>query len=134
MSQHDIGSKIKLLAGINPIDTVAATINGPSIDRQGFLSAVLGLQVGAASGGPTAQPVDAALEDSADGTTFAAVSPAVNLPQLTADNTASEVDVDLVRLRQFIRVVVTVAFTGGAAPAIDVAAPIVLGGADVVPV
>jgi hypothetical protein len=129
-TQHDIGAEVKAVTGINPVDQAAGTVNGGSIDRSGFLSCVLHLACGAASGAPTAQTVDAKLQESADGSTGWSDITGAAVTQLTADNTESQVDVDLGTVKKFIRAVVTVGFTGGTSPSIPVAATVVLGGAD----
>ncbi|MEE9140513.1 MAG: hypothetical protein V3U18_07020 [Alphaproteobacteria bacterium] len=132
-TQHDIGAEVKSVKGINPADSAAATINGPAIDRSGFLSAVLHHASGAATGTPTAQTVDSKLQDSADGSTGWADITGAAAAQLTADDTDADVNVDFGTTKKFIRVVTTVGFTGGTSPTIPVAATVMLGGPDVLP-
>lgn len=129
-TQHDIGGEVKAIKAINPVDQAAGTVNGSAINRQGFLSAVLHCAAGAASGAPTAQTVDAKLQDSADGSTGWADITGAAITQLTADNSEAQVDVDLGTAKKFIRAVVDVGFTGGTSPSIPVAATVILGGAD----
>jgi len=130
---HDIGSLVKSTRGINPVDSAATTINGPAIDRQGYHSCVLHAACGAASGSPTAQTVDAKLQESADGSSGWADISGASITQITADNSEGEKDADLAGAKQYIRSVVTVAFTGGTSPKIPVAATVVLGGKDRTP-
>ena len=133
-TQRNIGALIKVLKGINPANSAAATITGPAIDRQGFESCVLQLACGAATGSPTARTVDAKLthSDTSGGTYTPVNSTAVT--QLTADNVESSKDIDLIGLKRYLKVEVVVAFTGGTTPAIPVAVDVILGGAVETPV
>jgi len=130
---HDVGAYVKPVAGINPTDSAAATINGSAIDRQGFQSCVLMVMAGAASGGPTAQTVDAKLQESDNGTSGWADVSGAAVTTVSADNSSAEVDVDLATVKRYVRVVVTVGFTGGTSPTIPVASTVVLGGSDTLP-
>ena len=127
-TRKDIGAFIKAQAGINPQDSAAATINGGAIDRQDFDSCVLHAAAGAATGAPTAQTVDAKLQDSPDGTSGWADIAGAAITQITADNAQAEVDIDLSGAKRYIRAIVAVGFTGGTTPTIPVAATVVLGG------
>lgn len=127
-TRKDIGAYVKAQAGINPQDSAAATINGAAIDRQDFDSCVLHAAAGAATGTPTAQTVDAKLQDSADGSTGWADIAGAAITQITADNGEAEKDVVLSGAKRYIRAVITVGFTGGTSPKIPVAASVVLGG------
>ncbi len=133
-ARRDIGRLIAMERGIIPEDSVAATINGPAIDRfsGGGTSAVLHAACGAATGSPSTQTVDAKIQDSADGSTgWADLSPAIATTQLTADDTESEsANVNLINHKRHIRVVVTVGFSGGSTPTIPVSATLCLGGRD----
>jgi len=137
---RNIGSLIKVVKGINPANAAAGAINGAAIDRAGigggnyFQSCVLKLSAGAATGGPTTRTVDAKLQESADGSTGWTDIAGAAVTQLVADNTESQKDVDLTGVKRFIRDVVTVAFTGGASPAIPVGSEVVLGGPMELPV
>lgn len=130
---YNIGALVKSVKGINPAASAAATINGPAIDRSYFHSAVLHHACGAATGGPSARTVDSKLQDSADGSTGWTDIPGAVAAQLTADNTDAEKDVSLEGAKKFIRVVTTIAFTGGTTPTIPVSATVTLGGAVTVP-
>ncbi|HWP59536.1 MAG TPA: hypothetical protein VNL14_16710 [Candidatus Acidoferrales bacterium] len=140
MIDRDIGAYIKVVKGINPANAAAGTINGAAIDRAGiggknqFMSCVLKISCGAASGGPSAQTVNAKLQDSSDGSSGWADISGAAVTQLTADNGESQVNVDLSAAKRHIRAVVTVGFTGGTSPAIPVAAELILGGAQTLPV
>lgn len=139
MLSLDIGSAVWVAKAINPQAAAAGAINGTSMDRmtageQGFRSCVCKLSVGATTGTPTSFTVDAKLQDSADGTTFADVSPAQNLTQLTTANSETRLGVNLLNLRRYVRMVVTPAFVGGTSPTVAVAAEFVFGGARKIPV
>ena len=132
--QRDIGAFIKVQKGIDPTDDTGTTLNGGSIDRRGMESCVLHAACGAATGTPTAQTVDAKIQDSPDGTTgWADLSPAKATTQLVADDTEAEVNVDLSGVKAFIRAVVTTVLTAGTSPRLPVMATIVLGGRDTLP-
>lgn len=132
--QRDFGQYGAAKKTINPANAPAGTITGSAIDRQGFLSAIFHVACGAASGSPTARTVDAKLQDSADGSTGWADISGAAIAQITADNSEQEINVDLSGVKRYIRAVVTVGFTGGTSPAIPVAATVVPGGADALPV
>lgn len=133
MRQHDAGAYIVPKGGFFPISQAAGTVNGPAIDRSGKLSGILIALCGAATGTPTTQAVDAKLQDSADGSTGWADITGAAVTQMTADDSIQRVNVKLDTARQFIRVQLVVAFTGGASPEIPIASVVDLGGADVNP-
>ena len=129
---HDIGAFVDPRA--NPVPASGAgAVNGAAIDRQDFHSCVLLATTGAASGGPTTQTLDAKIQDSADGSTGWADVTGAATTQLTADNTETSIDFDLHATRRYIRVVQTIAFTGGASPAWPCATVLVLGGDRILP-
>lgn len=134
MIQTDIGAYIKPVVGFFPQASGAATINGASIDRNGFYSAVLHGATGAVTGTPTGQTFDLKLQDSADGSTGWADISGAAITQITAVSTAGEINVNLTGAKRYIRAVGTVALTGGTTPTLQVAATVVLGGAVVKPV
>ncbi len=128
------GDYVKLQKAIDPEDSAAATITGAAIDRTGFNSCVLHAAAGAASGTPSAQTVDAKIQDSAtSGGSFVDFAGGA-ITTITADDSDAEVDVDLSGAKAFVKVVVTVGFTGGTTPAIPVASTLALGGSEVEPV
>jgi hypothetical protein len=132
-THHNIGGFISPREGIPPADYTAGATNGTGIDRTGYLSCTIFAQTGVASGSPSAQTVNVKLQDSADNSTFADVTGQA-LTEISADSTTGQLDVDLGTLKQYIRLVSTVAFTGGSTPAWDVAASVILGGSDTLPV
>ena len=129
----DIGAGLKLLKGTPPAASAAGAVNGAAINRQGFESCVLHAGSGAATGSPTTQALDAKLQDSADGSTGWADLSGAAITQITAVNSEAHVNVNLRAAKQFIRVVTTVAFTGGTAPTLGNEAAVVLGGIDTKP-
>jgi hypothetical protein len=137
---RNIGAYLKVVKGINPANAAAGAINGAAIDRAGvgganyFQSSVLKLSRGAVAGAPSAHTADGKLQDSADGSAGWADIAGAAVAQLAADNTESQVNVDLTGVKRFIRSVVTVAFTGGTTPTLPVAAEVVLGPAMELPV
>ena len=129
---YDIGSKVKMARSAAPIGAAGA-VNGAAIDRQGFGSCVLFLNTGAATGTPATQAADAKLQESADGSTGWTDIANAAVTQIVADNGSAYVDVNLRTIKRYVRVVQTIALTGGTTPAWPVASNVVLGGADVLP-
>lgn len=128
----DAGAFLAGAAGIKPQNSAAATVNGAAVDRLRYQSCVVVCMTGAATGSPTTQTLTFKVQDSADGTTGWAdledVGGTVYSKVVSADDTVTDLDVKLGGARQYIRVVCTVAFTGGTTPRNDVAAALVLAG------
>jgi len=133
-SKRDIWRMIKCEIGIDPDDSIAATIEGAAINLNysagGGESVVLHVACGAATGGPSAQTVDGKIEQSADGSTsWTDVGDAIT--QLTGDDEDGESPgINLSTLQKYIRANIVVGFTGGSTPTIPVAATLVIGGRD----
>lgn len=127
--------KAKLTSGIAPAAQAAGDANGTVIDRLGFWDAIIHLNVGAATGTPTAQGVALKLQHGtkSDGTDMVDVIGAT-IAALDADNKEAVLGVNLNPLKQYIRAVVTTTFTAGTTPKIPVAVTVALGGANVQPV
>ncbi len=142
--QLKAGSNFKPVVATPPALSAAGTRNGSTIDRAvpgGVLyrSATLHTTTGAIAGSPTAQTVDAKVQHSADGSTWAdytqpGAGSAAAITQITAANQSGELDINLEGARRYIRVVETVAFTGGTSPTIGVCSSFILAGADRLPV
>ena len=135
MRDRNIGAYIKPADSVRP-QPAAASVNGQAVDRSGYLSAQLLAYVGATTGTPTSFTVDVKLQDSAtSGGTYADLTPAADyaVAQIVAVNLLKWKNVDLSKARPFIRAVATIAFVGGTSPTIQVACPIILGGADTLP-
>ncbi len=120
-----------------PTNAAAGTITGTGIDRmtqggeQGWLSAVVLVATGVASGTPTSYSVTTVLEESdSSGSGYAAIASAVgsNPTALTADSTVSRAPLNLLPSKRYIRAVTTVAFVGGTSPAVPCSVDIVFGG------
>jgi hypothetical protein len=129
MGPHNIGSIVKGQAAIPPGNAIEATVNGAAIDRLQFGSCVLHAACGAATGAPSAQSVNVKLQDSPDGTNDWLDITGAAVAALVANDTESQVDVNLLLVRKYIRVVRIVDFTGGTSPAIPVSTTLILGGA-----
>lgn len=144
--RHHIGESVWTKAAIDPEDASAsATVTGEAIDRTAianggvFLSGKLHLACGAATGSPSAQTVDALVTHSAtSGGSYVTLLDKdgndVEVTQLTADDTESSQSFDLTGANAFLKVVVTVALTGGSTPTIPIAATLALGGGEIRPV
>lgn len=128
-----IGSFLKPAVGTVPAAVAAGTRNGSAIDRSGFSSCVLVAQTGAVAGSPSAQSLDAKLQESADGATGWTDIAGAAITAVTAASSSGKVNVSLANVKQYIRVVETAAFTGGTTPAMGAASTVILGGADRLP-
>jgi hypothetical protein len=133
-SQKHIGAQISAAPSLAPANSAAGTRNGSSIDHTGYGSCVLLHTCAAVTGAPSAQTIDVKLQDSADGTTFADVVGAALPSKTTGTAESREKNIDLSGLRQFVRVVEIMAFTGGTTPAVISAPVLILGGPDKLPV
>jgi hypothetical protein len=140
-----LGSLFKTVKGNPPALPAAGARNGAAIDRSPaggihYNGLTLYAASGAETGAPSARTLDAKIQDSADGSTGWAdyIPPGqatvAAIPQITAANSEAEVDVDLSGAKRYVRVVETLAFTGGTAPTLGAQETVVLGGADRTPV
>ena len=118
--------------------------SGAAIDREGFLSGLLHIDVGTITGSPTAAKVTVAAThcDTSNGT-FAAPDDTLVFPggkefdiDMTATTPALDktIPVDFVGCKRYVKLTVTVAFTGGSTPASTNAFAIALGDRDMQPV
>ncbi len=137
MSVHrmsDIGGLIQVEIGHHPQNDTRSTVNGTGIDRQDLASVTLFAFSGAATGTPATQLFDAKLQHSTlIGSAYVDVTDGA-VTQIAADDGSAYVDVDCTGLNQFVRVVATVAFTGGSSPEWPVATTLIFGGARTEPV
>lgn len=135
----DIGAIITVDQSITIQEVDASSdVEGTSIPRHfdktndlgaPALSAVVVCSVGAASGAPSAQSHTFVVQESANESTWTAVSGASIV--IEADDTEATLDLDLTEREGYLRVLYDSSessFTGGSAPANDVAASIILGG------
>jgi hypothetical protein len=133
---RNIGGIATIKQALKPAAQAAAAsfgLAGTTIDRKDFRSAVFMVDNGVATGTPTSYSIDARIEDSADGSSWAAVatSPAnsaVAITQIIADSTKQFLEVDLEPYRRYVRLAFTVAFVGGTSPKVLLGAAVMLGG------
>ena len=136
-----LGSIFSVAVGNPSLANAAGTRNGAAIDRAtpgGVRYAGMSVvaECGAATGKPSAQTLDAKVQDSADGSTGWAdyippgESTVAAVPQLAADGAISKVDVDLSGAKRYVRIVETVALTGGTSPKLPASEVVVLYGGD----
>lgn len=122
--------------------------SGDAIDREGYLSAVLGVSLGAATGAPTGITVKVTFTecDTEDGS-YTPVADKLVVPGKTTDDTGAvtieadhagselhNIDIDLVGCKQFIKATVAVECTDGTSPSCTATCAIALGDKNVQPV
>lgn len=122
--------------------------SGSAIDREGYLSAVLGVSLGAATGTTTGITVKVTFTecDTKDGS-YTPVADKLVVPGKTTDDTGAvtieadpkgselhNIDIDLVGCKQFIKATVAVECTGGSSPSCTATCAIALGDKNVQPV
>ncbi|MCP3105538.1 hypothetical protein LZ198_42510 [Myxococcus sp. K15C18031901] len=129
----DAGVLVGIRPGTSPAAVGAGTRNSAAVDRMGFDSCVLTASTGATTGTPTALSLGAKLQDSADGQNGWTDLPGAVVEPLTAPNAVARVNVRLPTARRFLRVVETVALTGGTSPTLGASSLIVLCGPDEIP-
>lgn len=128
----DLGGIVESKLAVIPAEFGnAGTVNGPGIDRKGYLSAVFQCLVGASTGTPSSISIAFQVEESDDNSTFAAVSGV--LATVTTASTCTEINVDLSGRKRYIRLVPTATLSGGSTPKTKLAASCVLGGKNVNP-
>lgn len=131
----NVGGIVTSKVALTPRNQAAAAsfgLNGSSIQKKDALSALFVVSLGATEGTPDSFTVDARLEDSADNSSFAAVSavtgrtPSVAITQITAAAGRAFLEVDLRHVREYFRLSFTVAFVNGTSPKINMCAECVL--------
>lgn len=126
--------------------------SGDAIDREGYLSAVLGVSLGAATGTPTGITVKVTFtECDTESGSYTPVADKLVVPGKTTDDTGAvtieadpagselhNIDIDLVGCKQFIKATVAVectgGSTGGSTPSCTATCAIALGDKNVQPV
>lgn len=122
--------------------------SGDAIDREGYLSAVLGVSLGAATGTPAGITVKVTFtECDTEGGSYTPVADKLVVPGKTTDDTGAvtieadpagselhNIDIDLVGCKQFIKPTVAVEYTGGTSPSCTATCAIALGDKNVQPV
>jgi hypothetical protein len=128
---RNVGALVTGAAGIVPQSSVAATVTGSAITKGDAQSAVLFGFTGAATGTPTTTSVTYKVQDCAtSGGTYADFATASAAIGASATSTTN---VNLAGAKAYLKVVATVAFTGGSTPAVQLCAALVLGGKSVLP-
>lgn len=131
---HDIGAHVKQALGLTPRLAVAAALNGPAIDRQGYGSCSVAVITGADAGAPDSFSVATAIEHSDDGATnWAAFTDGGSVSTVVTEAAVTEASINLAGAKRYIRVSPTVAFVNGTTPSIGLAIAVTLGGADKLP-
>lgn len=130
-----IGAQIALGQSIAPISSAASTVNGTGVNRDGYLSASLDVETGAASGTPTTTSVVVAIQHSNDN---GSTDPWTQATDKDGNNLATaaqgasaetKYDFDLSGLKKYVRAVATISFTGGTTPQVVHSSVFILGGA-----
>lgn len=129
-SRQNIGGQVTIKNLLRPANQVAAAafaLVGSTLDCESLESLLIEVKTGAATGTPTTLAVDGKLQDSADGSTWADVAadaqnPVVAITQITAVDISRFIEVNRRGLRRYLRMVFTVAFTGGSTPAVGLSA------------
>lgn len=140
-----LGNVFGKAIGTLPLANSAGTRNGTGVDRATpggtlYMGCTLSALLGAETGTPTSFTADFKLQDSADNSTFAdyvppgGVAADAAVTQMTAGSAISDVDIDLSGARRYIRVVETIAITGGTSPKVPASSTLLLYGADRTPV
>ena len=101
---------------VHPTTAVTADARTTGLDVSGYKGLAKFIAIIRANSG-TSPTCDISLEDSADDTTYAALSPAVAFTQATDSDVTLELEVDIDPLRQYIEFVIDV---GGTSPNYDV--------------
>ena len=122
------GAMIKTEVALAPVSTTAATVNGIGIDMKGFRSCVFTGISGIETGSPTAYSIAWKVQESTDNITFSDISgaTATETGDISTGYGDSEIDIELEQditdyTYRYLRLVATVSFTGGVAPAITIA-------------
>ncbi|MBN1253986.1 MAG: hypothetical protein JXA50_01765 [Deltaproteobacteria bacterium] len=131
---RDLGNEVKTLMAVKPQNQSGdGAVTGEEVDRLGFENCVIGFNAGAATGTPSAVAIACKLQECAtSGGSFTDISGAT--VTIDAESQHKQLNVKLAGVKRYIKAVMTVAFTGGSSPTIDVGASIVLGNAKEVPV
>jgi hypothetical protein len=143
----DVGSTVNASRTLDPQSISGSSdVNGVGVDRtagqpadQDYHSGVIVVATGATTGTPTTATVAGRLQDSADNSSFADVSPSVTITSIvarTGGNDApavAQANFNAKGLRQYLRVVLTPTFVAGSSPTVLVSATLIMGGAQKLP-
>jgi hypothetical protein len=133
---RNVGGLVTTKAALSPRNQVAAasfSLLGAAIDKKDAHSALFVVRTGAKVGSPSAQTVDAKLQESDDGSSWTDCAATPNNPvaaitQITDIDQVRHLEIDLTPYKAKVRLVFTVAFTGGTTPSIGLMGEAVLGG------
>jgi len=131
----DVASEVLTYRGIQSqvASGESTAINGFTINRRGFYSAICRVEVGNTSGTPTRFGVTFQIQEKSGESAWADVTDA--LKTFSGESVATqaqqyEIPVDLRSREEYIRVKATPTFTAGSSPAIEIAANWILGESD----
>jgi len=142
----DLASEVKTLTAIKSqvASGEATAINGYTIDKLGFESAIFALEVGDTTGTPTRFGVTFKIQESSGESAVAVAANWADVSGMsktysgetvaTQGDLGGEINVDLKPLGRYVRAVATPTFTAGSSPKINLGAVVVLGEAKVTPV
>lgn len=139
---RNVGGLVTTKTALRPQASTGAAsygLAGLAINRSDFQSALIKITAGAKTGTPTTVNVKAKVQHcDTEGGTYADIAvgpanPAVAVSDITDQNQERYLELDLSGLKEFIKVVFEVAFTGGSTPSIFLASEAVLGGGPVIP-
>lgn len=142
MGLKQFSQNVAVRAQVAPATIAAATTVGTGIDLRAITNFAQGAKavvyVGAATGTPDAFTVDAKIEDSANNSQWATATDAEGnnyaMTQMSAGGIGVIDNIDVGRLRQYVRLSVTHAFTGGTSPKLGLAGVLLLGNSQEIPI
>lgn len=95
-----------------PVASISATANGTGVDLQPY-HGQMAIVVDAKNSSGTLPTLDVKLQDSADNSSFADISPAVAITQVTTVASVQKLVVNVQSIRRYVRIVQTL---GGTTP------------------
>jgi len=133
--KRDLGNMITSLTAIAPqtigavsTATAASVATGVGIDRLGYESLVFSFINSQPAGVPLASTLTCVIEDSADNTTFATVTGASAVHNVTNTYSITEISIpDATKINRYVRAKATVLFASGSACMTTVGAIGILG-------
>lgn len=142
--RFNVYDNTKLVGGVSLAPqsfTGSSAVNGSGVNTSGYDNAAIHAYGAAASGSPSAAALAVTLQESSDNSTWSnaldntgtVIGFTLNCLSALAENVARIEGLNLNR-KQYLRAVITPAFTGGSSPAILGFAEIVLGNAEERPV
>lgn len=134
----NLSEQVKSVHMVRPIGSTGATHTGVVVDRRRFNVMLCTIQGGAATGTPTTQLADFKIQHAAtSGGSYVDATAGqiggVAITQQAADDFSVTLLVDMRGMLDFVKGILTVAFTGGSSPTWPVSADAVLAGASELP-